>query len=255
VDAVGVLLVRNLRKALRTPLLIAFSLLQPIVWLVMFTQTFDRLAGDPQFRALGYTSYVAFVAPSMIALSVLFSALQSGLSMVTDMDTGMLDKLCIIPIRRSSILLARVLADAVRVMVQAAIVLAVALAMGARVQAGVGGVLAILGVATLFGIAWAALLNFVALHTGNAELTMVVGLLFTLPVLFLTSAFFPRPLLPSWLQSVARLNPAEYLIDSTRQLMNFGVDWAQLERTVLVLVGVGVATMSAAILAFRQATH
>ncbi len=255
VREVSILFFRNLTKANRTPLLISFSLLQPLLWLIIFTQIFNELESFPEFKALGYTSYLMFFAPSMVAFTMLFSALQSGLAMITDIDTGMLEKFCISPIRRSSILLGRILADGVRMFFQGGVVLGVALLLGGRIQTGWEGALVILGVATLFGIVWSALSNFVALHTGSAELTMAVGLLLTLPVLFLTAAFFPKELLPSWLQIVTKFNPAAYVIDTARQLMNFGDDWSQVFRTLGVLVVVGVVTISGATLAFRQATH
>jgi ABC-2 type transport system permease protein len=106
VKAVAVIGARDVLKGVRTPMLITASLLQPIIWMVLFSQTFKGLADTPQFRALGYTSYLMFLVPGMLVLSMLFTALQSGMATVTDIDTGMMDKFLIGPIRRSTILLA-----------------------------------------------------------------------------------------------------------------------------------------------------
>ena len=87
----------------------------------------------------------------------------------------------------------------------------------------------------VFGLAWAALSDFVALHTADSELTMVVGLFLSLPVLFLTSAFFPRPELPGWLQGVTNANPAAYVIEAGRTMMNFGLQASTVARVGAVL--------------------
>jgi ABC-2 type transport system permease protein len=246
---------RNVLKTLRSPAFVSFSLLQPVVWLVLFSQTFTGLARSPQFLQAGYRSYLMFVTPAMMVLSVLFTALQSGLSVVTDLDSGMLDRLRTDPIARSSILVGRLIADAALMLPQAALVLVLALAMGASMVGGWAGAATMLVLVVLFGIAWAALSDFVALHTADSELTMVIGLFLTLPVLFLSSAFFPRTGLPGWLRAVSRANPAAYVIEAGRHLMNFGTDWGAVARTAGV-VGIAMAfTLAAATAAFRHVTR
>jgi ABC-2 type transport system permease protein len=246
---------RNVLKTLRSPAFVSFSLLQPVLWLVLFSQTFNGLSDSPQFQRLGYPSYLTFVAPAMMVLSVLFTALQSGLSVVTDLDTGMLDKLRTDPIARSSILAGRLLADAALMAAQAAVVLVLAVSMGATVAGGWTGAMTMTVGIVVFGVAWAALSDFVALHTADSELTMVVGLFLTLPVLFLTSAFFPRPELPGWLRAVSRANPAAYVIEASRDIMSFGNDWAAQARAGGILAATLAVTLAAATTAFRHVTR
>ena len=246
---------RNVVKTLRSPAFVSFSLLQPLVWLVLFSQTFRGLSDSPQFQQAGYRSYLEFVVPAMMVLSVLFTALQSGLSVVTDLDSGMLDKLRTDPIPRSSILAGRLIADAALMATQAAIVLAVAVLMGASIAGSWVGATVALTLVVAFGLAWAALSDFVALHTGNSELTMVVGLFLTLPVLFLSSAFFPRGGLPGWLRGVSRANPAAYVIEQARNLVNFGNDWAAIARTAGTVAITMAVMFSAATAAFRHVTR
>jgi ABC-2 type transport system permease protein len=255
IKTVAVLGARDILKGVRTPMLITASLLQPIIWLVLFSQTFQGLADTPQFRSLGYSSYLTFLVPGMVMLSVLFTALQSGMATVTDVDTGMLDKLLISPIRRFSILLGRVVADAVTMLVQGSIVLAVAILMGATVETGWLGALELLGFATLFGVVWASLSNLIALRTRNSELTMVAGLLLTLPALFLSPAFFPKPLQPSWLQTVAGWNPAAYVVETGQRLMTAGSDWGLELQTLAVVAGAGTVLVTGAVTSFRAATR
>ena len=129
---IWLLTVRNVTRSIRTPLLAAISLTQPALWLVLFSQIFRGLAETSQFRALGYGSYLSFFLPGMVVLSMLFTALQSGMATMSDIDTGMLDKLLIAPIRRPAVLAAGVLADAATMAVQAVILIVIGLAMGAR---------------------------------------------------------------------------------------------------------------------------
>jgi ABC-2 type transport system permease protein len=245
---------RNLKKLLRVPMLLFFSLFQPMLFLVLFSQIFQRLGNTPMFQALGFESYLMFFAPSVLVLTALNSAFQSGMGMVTDIDSGMLDKFLISPIRRSSVLFGKVITDAARIMLQGLIVFLVAFAMGARVETGLPGMVLMLLIVALFGVAWAGLSNIIALRTRNAEMTMMIGILLTFPLLFMSTAMMPPGLLPSWLDTVAKFNPVSYVIDATREFMNFGYDWTQVAQTLGVIAVVGLLTMTGAVRAFRKAT-
>ncbi len=109
-------------------------------------------------------------------------------------------------------------------------------------------------VAALFGIAWAGLSNIVALRTRNSELTMMIGILLTFPLLFLSTSMMPPDLLPDWLETVARFNPVSYVIDTARAFMNFSYDWGQMLQALGVIVLVGAFTLTGATRAFRKAT-
>ena len=75
VNAAVALGARNLLRNLRTPMLVAASLAQPVIWLVLFSQIFGALAGTTAFERLGYQSYLAFFTPGIVVLSMLFTAL------------------------------------------------------------------------------------------------------------------------------------------------------------------------------------
>jgi ABC-2 type transport system permease protein len=253
--AVRVLSSRNVAKNVRTPMLVVSSVVQPVIWLVLFSQIFRKLADTPQFHALGFTSYLTFFLPGMLVLSMLFTALQSGMSTITDIDAGMLDKFLVSPIRRSSILLGRVVADAITMLVQGVIIIALALIMGAREHTGWLGTLGLLAYAVVLGIVWASLSNLIALRSRNAEVTMVVGILLTLTPLFLSSAFFPKPYLPGWLQAVMLGNPAAYVIETGQQLTGTGNAWGQDLRTIAALAVAGLILMPASVASFRAVSR
>jgi ABC-2 type transport system permease protein len=249
---VTVLTVPNLLKSLRSPMLMIASLVQPIAWLAVFSQTFQGLADA---GGLDSPSYLAFLVPGMVVLATLFSAVQSATATVADIDTGMLDRFLISPIRRSSILAARVAADALLVLARGALVLAVGLLMGARVRTGWPGVFALLALVTAFGVLWGFATNLIALASRNAELTMVLGFMLTLPALFLSPAFVPLTLQPAWLRTAAKFNPASYVIEIGQALVNTGNDWDLSLRTLAVLAMAGLVLVPLGAVAFRRATH
>lgn len=246
----GILWARQMKKLVRIPLLLFFALAQPLIFLLLFSQVFSNLDRLPGFE---YDSYLQFLVPSIVALTALNSAFQSGIGMVTDIEDGMLDKFLIAPIRRSSILLGKLLADASRAVAQGTVIVLVALAMGARFATGVAGVVAMVVLAALFGVAWAGLSNIIALRTRNGELTMIVGILITFPVLFLSTAFMPSILLPDWLDTVATFNPITYIVEALRALVNTGWDWGAIGEALAVTGGLAVVTFTGATLAFRKA--
>lgn len=248
-----VIVERHLKKIFRVPFILYLSLFQSLLWLVLFPQSFHGFGNVASFRDQGYSSYLMFFLPSALTMTMLSVAFQSGMSMVTDIERGMLDKLLIAPIRRSSILFGKIMADAARMLLLGAIVVAVATVMGASVRTGLIGIIIMLLVATLFGVAWAGLSNTVALRSKNSEITLMVGVLFTFPMLFLSTAIMPRSMLPSWLQRVSAINPVAYVVDSGRTLVNFGYDWTSLARTLAVIVALGTVTLAAATRAFRKA--
>jgi len=190
-----------------------------------------------------------------VVLAVLFTALQSGMATMTDIDSGMLDKFRIMPMRRSSILLSRVIADAVTMLIQSAIVLAVGLLMGAGVATGLLGAIGMLALAAALGVVWACVTNLIALSTKSSELTMVGGLFVTLPVLFLSSAFFPIKFQADWIQAVAKVNPAAYVISAEQLLMGVGNDRSQDLAALAAVAVAGVLLLPATVAAFRRATR
>ena len=243
---------RNITRSVRAPMLLAVSLLQPVIWLALFAQTFGGLGDVAQFRAQGYRDYLSFFTPGMVVLSMLFTGLQSGMATMSDIDSGMMDKFLASPVRRLTILAGRVGADTLTMLAQGAIILVIATAMGVRATPGPAGAVALIALATAFGVIWAALSNLAALLTRNAELTMALGFLLTLPVLFMSSAFFPLRLQPAWLQRVADANPAAYVITTGQQLLNTGNNAPQDVRTIIALAAAAVIAIPTTLLAFRK---
>ena len=250
---VGGVFGRWIRKTLRQPSFLFFSLLQPIVWFVLFTQAFQAIANVPNFSAAtGTTSYLTFFSAAVIIQTVISSAMQSGMGLVTDIETGYLDKMRVAPIHRGSILMGKVMSDGVRIVLQTAIILILAYALGVSVDTGLGGLALLFVIVMTFGIAWSGISTFIALVTKNSEATLMISLMTTFPLLFLSTAMMPLAFLPSWVQTVSTYNPITYIANGLHALIITGFDWQVLGGALLTILVVGVVTLSATTAMFRR---
>ena len=263
-----VLYQRSMKKLLRRPIALYFSLIQPVIWLLLFGQIFNRIARFPGAEgAFGGKSYFQFFVPAVILQTLLFGAAQSGIGIINDMQSGFLDKLLTTPVHRLAILLGRILGDLTRMILQGLIIVVLAWVAGqfqedrVRYEYGLAGVLGALGVGLLFGLGLAGFNVFVALKTRNTESAFLIANFLTLPLLFTSSAQLPLTLLPGWLQAVARVNPVTYAIDSMRVLLNGpaavpeGEPWRLLLNTVLVLGLIAAAMLELAVRSFRRSVR
>jgi ABC-2 type transport system permease protein len=241
------------KKLLRQPILIFFNLIQPLVWFLLFTQAFSAIGNIPSFKLLtGTSSYVTFFTAAVIIQTITSSALGAGLGIVTDFDSGFMDKMRVAPINKSSILFGRLFSAALTTILQVIIILIIGLALGVTVASGFFGIFIILILAALFGIAWSGISLLVALTTKNQEITLSVGLLTTFPLLFLSASVMPLGLLPDWVQQVAKVNPFTYIAQAFQSLIINGFVWEKIEYAVIAIVIVGVMSLGASIMVFRK---
>src|SRR5213594_2868506 len=241
---VGLVTWRSLVKLTRTPVLLFFSLFMPLIWLVMFSQAFGTL-----FSLAGPTlpyDYVAVLLPGITVMTAIQSASQSGFAMVSDLESGFMDKFFVAPIRRGSVLAGKLLADGLGIAALLTLV-------GWRIPfaTGVVGVVLIMLLASTFGVAFSGLSKTVALRTKNTEATMMVSFSLTFPLLFLSTALLPKGSLPPWIQTFSTVNPVSYMADAARALILYGYDWTALGNAFLASLAFGVVLNGLAIMAFR----
>ncbi|MEP7054208.1 MAG: ABC transporter permease, partial [Actinomycetota bacterium] len=133
-------------------------------------------------------SYAAFQLPVTLVFAT--STATSGLALVTDIDLGYFDKLLLAPIRRSSIVLGRLMADFTRGTLTSVLVLVLGYAFGVRIKSGVVGAVVLVVLASLWGVAYAGFAQLIALRTRNVQTTNASFIIF-FPLLFLTPNFVP----------------------------------------------------------------
>ena len=250
--------VRYLRKLVRTPILLFFSLFQPILFLALFTQLLSRLSDFPGILPPGVSSYLEFATAGILLQNAFGSALQSGNSIVADIDSGFLQKMLVTPVSRSAILLGRLSSDAFRVVIQSAIIIGLAYVFGALednpfyVTTGFVGILLVLFTLAFFGLAWSGISLALGMKTRSAETVFAIGGVLTFPLLFLSPALFPIDFLPTWVKDVSMFNPVSYAVNASRAFMITGYDWGTILPAWGVIGLVAIVTLGATLYQFRK---
>jgi ABC-2 type transport system permease protein len=168
----------------------------------------------------GTTSYFSFLSCGMLAFIVLFTSAFSGMSVVFDRRFGFLNKALSTPVARGSIVMGKILQSVGRSLIQAAIVLVVAVVLGMDAShftpQGIAGAFLII---FLMAAGLSALFTVLALRSADWQTQMAIINLLNLPLLFASNALFPVKIMPAWLQDVVKVNPVSYAVDGIRQLL------------------------------------
>ena len=232
---------RDLRKWYTNPVQLFVSLIQPIVWLGLFGKAMNFgafLTPAQQSNLYGTTSYFSFLSCGMLAFIVLFTSAFSGMSVVFDRRFGFLNKALSTPVARGSIVMGKILQSVGRSLVQAAIVLVIAVALGMDTThftiLGFAGAFLII---FLMGVGLSALFTMLALRSGDWQTQMAIINLLNLPLLFASNAILPIKMMPAWLQSVVKVNPVSYACDAIRQLLIGATGMTSLLADFAVLIG------------------
>lgn len=237
------IMLRDLRTRIRMPIFIFMSLSQPILFLLLFPEIFKSIMP-------GGSSYLQFFTPGILVMTGLFSATFSGMSMIVDMDTGILSRMLATPVTRVSIILGRVIAAVVVILAQAVVMLVIAVIMGVDIKTGFGGVLLALLLIGLLGLALSAFSNGLAILLKRQESLMAVVNLITMPLMFLSTMMMPID--SGWINTVRQFNPIDYAIVGIRGLVLEGYVWNDLWKALAVLGGIAVVMVVFATLMFRR---
>ncbi|MFA9503442.1 ABC transporter permease [Natrinema sp. H-ect1] len=207
------------RKAVRNPFVLVVSLVQPIIFLVLFTEVFGNVAGSAVNRGIPGISYETYLVPAIAIQVALAAAITSGVGLVNDIENGMFEKVLVTPMNRTAVFVGKTAAEVFRIAVQIAIILGLGILLGAEIVTGVVGALGIIAVGVLFSLWFVAFSNALAILTRDQESTIIGANLLQFPLLFLSSAFLPLTALPDWIRTFARFNPVTYGVDAARSLM------------------------------------
>jgi ABC-2 type transport system permease protein len=240
--------VRLLRTLSRQPIYLAFTLIQPMIWLLLFGQLFNRLADLPGF---GANSYLEYLAPGIVVMTAMFSAAWAGTSFIEDMDRGVMDRNLTSPLSRGALITGSLAYQAVTMLIQSMIVIGIALLTGARFDGGPLGVLVLFACAILLGLAFAALSNAVALLVRQQEALIGVSQFLTMPLTFLSSVLMAPSLMPNWVADVARFNPVDWAAVAAREALTSTPDWGLIGRDLGLLLALMLVMAWLATRAFR----
>jgi ABC-2 type transport system permease protein len=229
---------RHLRNLLRQPFWVVFTLVQPIIWLLLYGQLFKRVVELPGFHG---ASYITFLTPGIVVTTAIFAGGWNGMGIIMDLDRGVMDRFLLSPVSRVAIIAGRILSLSTAAMVQSLILIGLGLILGARFDGGVTGILVLLGSAMLIGAAFGALSNALALVARKEESVIGASNMLLLPLTFISPIYMAKGLMPGWMQRASMLNPVTWSVEAGREVLKGQPDWHS------VLLRLGALAMFAAI--------
>jgi ABC-2 type transport system permease protein len=210
---------RSWLKTIRRPVPLTFSFVQPLLWMLIFGFLFYRFTLGPEYAGF---SYLDFLLPGICAMTVLFGASQAGIAIVRDLQTGFLQRMVRSSVHPMWILTGKIIAEVIRLLLQAFVVALLGIAIGAQVRIDPLALLVALVGLALFALAYASLSCWVALKTKAQESMAVFVHVVNMPLLFTSTALVPSHQMPAWLETLARWNPLSLVANGLREALLLG---------------------------------
>ena len=195
----------------RQPWFVAITVIQPLIWLLLFGSLFKHVIELPGFHG---GSYVDFLTPGVLVMSALFAGGWHGMGYIDAMNRGILDRFLVSPMTRGALVASGFLYGAVVIVVQSLVIVGVAYADGAHFSFGT--ILAMFALAILLGGSVAALSDALAFVARQEETVIGAVQFVVLPATFLSSGMMASNLLPGWIHDVARFNPVNWAVVGAR---------------------------------------
>jgi ABC-2 type transport system permease protein len=214
--------VRHLRFLSRQPWLISISLVQPVIWLLLFGQLFKRVVEIPGFSS---GSYITFLTPGVVVMTAVFSGGWAGMGVINDLGRGVTDRFLVSPVRRGAITGGMLIYQALVSITQSTIIVALALAAGARFEGGAAGGILLILASMLVNLSFASLSIALGLTLRKEESVIATVQFLALPLTFLGAGFMDARLMPGWIQAVAHYNPFNWAVQAGRTALESNPDW------------------------------
>ena len=241
---------RHLRFFVRQPWFVVMSLIQPVIWLLLFGALFRNVIEIPGFSSSA--SYLDYLVPGVLVMTALFSCGWSGMSIIEDLDRSIMDRMLATPIHRSAIIVGLNVYELVAFGIQAAIIGGLAVVLGAHFPGGMLGFAVLVLCAMLVGAIVAAFSDAMALVLRQRESVIGINTLLTLPLTFLSGAFMPLKLAPDWISTVATFNPVNWAVAAGREALAASPDWGFVLVRIALLVGLTILSAAFATRTFRS---
>jgi len=214
---------RSVRTLTRQPAYLAISLVQPVIWLLLFGSLFRSVVHIPGFPA--GTTYLEYITPGVIAMTALFSSGWAGTAYIDDMNLGVMDRLLSSPVRRGALVIGSLAYQALTTVIQTLIVFGIAFAAGARFPGDAAGIAITTLAAVLIAVIIASLSDAIALLVRQQEALIGISQFIVLPLQFLSGAIMAVALAPGWVQHVARYNPVDWAVVASRSALSADPQW------------------------------
>jgi ABC-2 type transport system permease protein len=239
---------RQLRALARQPAYLIITLIQPVIWLFLFGSLFRKVVELPGF---GARSYLDYLAPGVVIMSALSTSMWSGMSVLEEIDRGVMDRFLVLPLRRSAIINASVVMQSLTTALQSVIIVLLGWAGGAHYAGGAGGMLVLIAASVLVAVVFSALSNTVGMLARQRETIIGINTFLLLPLTFLSTAFMSKALMPHWMRVVADCNPVNWALEAGRAAMSASPDWGSVAAQGGGLAALGIAVTALSVLTFR----
>ncbi|MDX3762653.1 ABC transporter permease [Streptomyces mirabilis] len=208
---------RNVIRMTRIPEMVIFGLIQPIMFVVLFSYVFGGSINVPG-AGLSPSGYREFLMAGIFAQTVTFATAGAGAGIADDMHKGLIDRFRSLPMARGAVLTGRTLADLVQTALTLVVLAVVAVLVGWRTHENFGKVLAGFGLLLLLGYAFSWIGALIGLSVRTPEAATSGGLIWLFPLTFISNAFVPSENMPAFLRTIANWNPFSATVQACRQL-------------------------------------
>jgi ABC transporter DrrB family efflux protein len=239
---------RNLLVWYRVPAYLFFTVIQPVIFVLMFRYVFG---GAIHVSVPG--GYVNFLMPGIIGQTAAFACFGTAIALAQELQKGVIDRLRSMPMARSAVLAGRLVADTLRMTVTILIVVGVGYAVGFRFQNGAGPAILMVILAIVLGLTCCVIAAYTGLAIKDEESVQAFGLIWLFPLTFLSSAFVPIQSMPGWLQAFANNQPVTFVINTMRALALGGPIEADLWKSIAWLAGIFILFVPLSIRAYKRA--
>lgn len=212
-NAVYTIWLREVKRYFRARERVVGSLAQPLLWFLIFGMGLGR---SIQFTGLA-TDYFSFMVPGIVAMSLLFTSIFSGVSVIWDREFGFLKEILVAPVSRLSIVVGKALGGATTAIVQGMIILAIGIALGANIQPH--SLLLLFPMMAVISIGFVSLGLSIASLMDTLEGFQLIMNFVVQPMFFLSGAIFPLRSLPDWLRMVTYIDPMTYAVEALRYIV------------------------------------
>ena len=213
---------RYLRALLRQPAFVIITLIQPLIWLLLFGALFKAVTQIPGFSG---RSYIDYLMPGVVVMLAVSSAGWTGMAFIEDMNSGVMDRMLVAPAWRGAFNLGSVAQSMISVVLQTILIVLLALLLGAHYENGIGGILVLLLVAALLAAIFASFSNGLAILTGQRETLIGAVSALLLPLTFLSGALMQLSLAPGGIGPGAKYTPGDWAATAARNSTTESFDW------------------------------
>jgi ABC-2 type transport system permease protein/oleandomycin transport system permease protein len=243
---------RNLTHYVRQPQLIVFSFIQPVIFVLLFTQVFGGAMGTAISLLYG-TDYVNYLLPGIFVQTALISGVATTVGLASDLSTGMIDRFRSLPMNRAAVLTGRTIADTVRSLFTITIMIVVGSLLGFRFGGTFGESVLAVVLCLMFGYCWSWVFAWIGVMVKDAETAQTAGFIWVFPLQFASSIFTPSQTMSGFLQWFAENQPLSLAANTIRALV-LGQPATQLLPMLLWMVGIVAVFAPLAVLQYTRRT-